>query len=77
MAKLYGRMSGRSYRKEVTRCGDNAISSHLSSWTFGIRTELTLDKSGKVTATIYKTGGSTGNEKPEVIAIVKEESKAA
>jgi hypothetical protein len=71
MSKLYATLQADN-RKEVTRRGHGCITAHLRGWDFGVRVIVTADKDGRVTATVERTGGSSGRTAPVVVLEMKE-----
>jgi hypothetical protein len=61
MSHFYGSMMGRSFRKTVTRCGDNSISAHVRGWNIGGCVSMRIDSLGRDVVCFELTGGSNEN----------------
>ena len=68
MSALYGSMAGE--RGEVTKCGNKFLSAHVRGWNVGVRIEARHGEDGD-SFMVYRTGGSNGAPRDELIAEVK------
>ena len=65
MSALYGSMAGE--RGEVTRRGHKRLSAHVRGWNVGVRVEARHGSDGD-SILIFRTGGSNGAPRDELIA---------
>ena len=71
MSRFYASISGN--RGEATRQGtkNSGIEGHIRGWNIGVKVICFVDETGGDICAIYKTGGSSGSKRDELIATVK------
>ena len=71
MSRFYASIKGN--RGEATRQGtkESGIHGHIRGWNIGVEVRCYVDETGGDICAIYKTGGSSGSERDELIATVK------
>ena len=71
MSRFYASIQGN--RGVATRCGsrNSGITGHIRGWYIGARVEVIEDEEGEDLVRVYKTGGSCGRNREELIAEFK------